>query len=153
MISPKDKDKITNLSYLERSAHTTINTLEHPDTTAPTTTADLDRDRPTVSGNPRNIGVVARDPRSHPVTMADNLVNDHNFEDKLLKLEADLKTRNTHSNHEDNSHKDQDPFSKEIMKAKVPKEFKAPDMTSYNDTSDPSHHISNFRSRMYLAVI
>ncbi|XP_052118947.1 uncharacterized protein LOC127748446 [Arachis duranensis] len=36
------------------------------------------------------------------------------------------------------------------MKAKVPKDFKAPDMTPYNGTSDPSHHLSNFRSRMYL---
>ncbi|XP_015958464.1 uncharacterized protein LOC107482470 [Arachis duranensis] len=36
------------------------------------------------------------------------------------------------------------------MKAKVPKNFKAPDMTPYDGTSDPSHHLSNFRSRMYL---
>ncbi|KAL4391101.1 hypothetical protein AHAS_Ahas03G0211400 [Arachis hypogaea] len=45
------------------------------------------------------------------------------LEDKLLKLEVDLK---------------------------VPKDFKAPDMTPYDGTSDPSHHLSNFRSRMYL---
>ncbi|XP_057747226.1 uncharacterized protein LOC130966437 [Arachis stenosperma] len=36
------------------------------------------------------------------------------------------------------------------MKAKVPKDFKAPNMTPYDGTSDPSHHLSNFRSRMYL---
>ncbi|XP_057747230.1 uncharacterized protein LOC130966442 [Arachis stenosperma] len=36
------------------------------------------------------------------------------------------------------------------MKVKVPKDFKAPDMTPYDGTSDPSHHLSNFRSRMYL---
>ncbi|XP_057747109.1 uncharacterized protein LOC130966340 [Arachis stenosperma] len=36
------------------------------------------------------------------------------------------------------------------MKAKVPKDFKCPGMTSYDGTSDPSHHLSNFRSRMYL---
>ncbi|XP_015959688.1 uncharacterized protein LOC107483585 [Arachis duranensis] len=36
------------------------------------------------------------------------------------------------------------------MKAKVPKDFKAPDMTPYDGMSDPSHHLSNFRSRMYL---
>ncbi|XP_057758206.1 uncharacterized protein LOC130977946 [Arachis stenosperma] len=36
------------------------------------------------------------------------------------------------------------------MKVKVPKDFKAPDMTLYDGTSDPSHHLSNFRSWMYL---
>ncbi|XP_016173111.1 uncharacterized protein LOC107615571 [Arachis ipaensis] len=36
------------------------------------------------------------------------------------------------------------------MKTKVPKDFKAPDMTPYDGTSDPSYHLSNFRSRMYL---
>ncbi|XP_015969929.1 uncharacterized protein LOC107493346 [Arachis duranensis] len=72
------------------------------------------------------------------------------LEDKLLKLEADLKTKTTRSNREDSLHKLQDPFTKEIMKAKVPKDFKAPDMTPYDGTSDPSHDLSNFRSRMYL---
>ncbi|XP_016206751.1 uncharacterized protein LOC107647147 [Arachis ipaensis] len=37
-----------------------------------------------------------------------------------------------------------------MMKAKVPKDFKTPDMTPYDGTSDLSHHLSNFRSRMYL---
>ncbi|KAL4321753.1 hypothetical protein AHAS_Ahas14G0142000 [Arachis hypogaea] len=72
------------------------------------------------------------------------------LKDKLLKLEADLKAKTTRSGHEDSPHKDQDPFTKEIMKAKVPKDFKAPNMTPYDGTSDPSHHLSNFRSRMYL---
>ncbi|XP_057746912.1 uncharacterized protein LOC130966160 [Arachis stenosperma] len=36
------------------------------------------------------------------------------------------------------------------MKVKVPKNFKAPDMTPYDGTSDPSHHLNNFRSQMYL---
>jgi len=36
------------------------------------------------------------------------------------------------------------------MKAKIPKNFKPPDMNLYDDTSDPSHHLSNSRSRMYL---
>ncbi|XP_015955106.1 uncharacterized protein LOC107479488 [Arachis duranensis] len=36
------------------------------------------------------------------------------------------------------------------MKAKVPKDFKAPDMTLYDGISHPSYHLSNFRSRMYL---
>ncbi|KAL4306728.1 hypothetical protein AHAS_Ahas16G0207300 [Arachis hypogaea] len=101
------KDKITNLSYLRRSLYTSINTLEHPgtphppvtkdkkcsqsnksdttasaatsqpDTSAPTSTEDLDRDQPPVSGNPRNIGAVAGEPRSHPITMADDHDNDH----------------------------------------------------------------------------
>ncbi|XP_015955262.1 uncharacterized protein LOC107479664 [Arachis duranensis] len=36
------------------------------------------------------------------------------------------------------------------MKAKVPKDFKAPDMDPYDEASNPSQHLSNFRSRMYL---
>ncbi|KAL4350477.1 hypothetical protein AHAS_Ahas10G0145900 [Arachis hypogaea] len=36
------------------------------------------------------------------------------------------------------------------MKTKIPKDFKLPDMTLYDGTTDPNHHLSNFRSRMYL---
>nr|XP_025692712.1 uncharacterized protein LOC112794967 [Arachis hypogaea] len=36
------------------------------------------------------------------------------------------------------------------MKAKVPEDFKAPDIDPYDGASDPSHHLSYFRSRMYL---
>ncbi|XP_057761099.1 uncharacterized protein LOC130981527 [Arachis stenosperma] len=36
------------------------------------------------------------------------------------------------------------------MKAKVLKDFKAPDITPYDGTSDPSHYLSNFKNRMYL---
>nr|XP_025607989.1 uncharacterized protein LOC112701452 [Arachis hypogaea] len=36
------------------------------------------------------------------------------------------------------------------MNAKVPKDFKALDMNPYDGTSNPSHHLSNFRSWMYL---
>ncbi|KAL4381920.1 hypothetical protein AHAS_Ahas04G0181700 [Arachis hypogaea] len=43
------------------------------------------------------------------------------LEDKLLKLEADLKVKANRSSHEDSFCKDQDPFTKEIMKAKGPK--------------------------------
>ncbi|KAL4373149.1 hypothetical protein AHAS_Ahas05G0052900 [Arachis hypogaea] len=43
------------------------------------------------------------------------------LEDKLLKLEADLKAKANRSSHEDSSCKDQDLFIKEIMKAKGPK--------------------------------
>ncbi|KAL4287882.1 hypothetical protein AHAS_Ahas19G0230600 [Arachis hypogaea] len=91
--------------------------------------ADLLQDRPSILGNPRNIGTVAGEPGNHPIIMANNLDNNHNS---------------------DNSHKDQDPFTKEILKAKVPEDFKSFDITLHNGTSDPSHHLSNFRSRMYL---
>ncbi|KAL4371650.1 hypothetical protein AHAS_Ahas06G0187000 [Arachis hypogaea] len=37
------------------------------------------------------------------------------------------------------------------MKAKVPRNFKLLDMDLYDRMSDPSHHLSNFRSIMYLA--
>ncbi|XP_057719797.1 uncharacterized protein LOC130934225 [Arachis stenosperma] len=36
------------------------------------------------------------------------------------------------------------------MRTKIPKDFKLPDMTLYDGTTDPNHHLSNFRSRMYL---
>ncbi|XP_057734546.1 uncharacterized protein LOC130949985 [Arachis stenosperma] len=37
------------------------------------------------------------------------------------------------------------------MRAKVPRNFKSPDMNLYDGTTDPKHHLSNFKSRMYLA--
>ncbi|XP_015941178.1 uncharacterized protein LOC107466687 [Arachis duranensis] len=36
------------------------------------------------------------------------------------------------------------------MRAKVPRNFKSPDMDLYDGTTDPKHHLSNFKSRMYL---
>ena len=57
--------------------------------TAPTSTEDLVRDRPPVSGNPRNIGAVAGEPGSHPITMADDHDNDH---------DSDLEDRTPHKN-------------------------------------------------------
>ncbi|KAL4359468.1 hypothetical protein AHAS_Ahas08G0080400 [Arachis hypogaea] len=48
-----------------------------PDTPATTSMEDLVRDRPPVSGNPRNIGAVAGEPGSHPITMADDHDNDY----------------------------------------------------------------------------
>ena len=72
------------------------------------------------------------------------------LEDKLIKLEADVKTKASRSTPEDNARKEQDPFTKEIMKTKIPKDFKLLDMTLYEGTTDPGHHLSNFRSRMYL---
>ncbi|KAL4330083.1 hypothetical protein AHAS_Ahas13G0364600 [Arachis hypogaea] len=182
---------------------TTAPATAHKSDTSPLTSIEgLIRDRPIVSGNPRNIGAVAEEPGSHPIIMAENLDNDHNsdlenrtphknvdvtpndtsqpnkdknspstgveyqrkaerdlrrevrrrreLEDKLLMLEADLKAKTTRSSHEDSPRKDQDPFTKEITKAKILKDFKHPDMTPYDGISDPSHHLSNFRSRMYL---
>ncbi|XP_016168272.1 uncharacterized protein LOC107610784 [Arachis ipaensis] len=37
------------------------------------------------------------------------------------------------------------------MWAKVPRNFKSPNMNLYDGTTDPRHHLSNFKSRMYLA--
>ncbi|KAL4306202.1 hypothetical protein AHAS_Ahas16G0154700 [Arachis hypogaea] len=37
------------------------------------------------------------------------------------------------------------------MWARVPRNFKSPDMSLYYGTTDPKHHLSNFKSRMYLA--
>ena len=64
-------------------------TIYQPDTSVPTSTEDLVRDRPTVSGNPRNIGAVAGEPGSHPDTMADGHDNDH---------DSDLENRTPHKN-------------------------------------------------------
>ncbi|XP_015956200.1 uncharacterized protein LOC107480559 [Arachis duranensis] len=37
------------------------------------------------------------------------------------------------------------------MRAKVSRNFKSPNMDLYDGTTDPKHHLSNFKSRMYLA--
>ncbi|XP_072062128.1 uncharacterized protein [Arachis hypogaea] len=37
------------------------------------------------------------------------------------------------------------------MRAKVPRNFKIPDMDLYDGTTDLKHHLSNFKSRTYLA--
>ncbi|KAL4345083.1 hypothetical protein AHAS_Ahas11G0242900 [Arachis hypogaea] len=49
--------------------------------------------------------------------------------------------------------REEDPFVEEIMRAKVSRHFKTPDIVLYDRTSDPRHHLSNFKSRMYLADI
>ncbi|KAL4299665.1 hypothetical protein AHAS_Ahas17G0123600 [Arachis hypogaea] len=36
------------------------------------------------------------------------------------------------------------------MMAKVPRNFKSPDMNLYDGTPDSRHHLSNFKSWMYL---
>ncbi|KAL4356645.1 hypothetical protein AHAS_Ahas09G0107400 [Arachis hypogaea] len=43
-----------------------------------------------------------------------------------------------------------DPFIKKIMRAKFPRNFKSSDMDLYDETIDPRHHLSNFKSQMYL---
>ncbi|XP_057747647.1 uncharacterized protein LOC130966842 [Arachis stenosperma] len=72
------------------------------------------------------------------------------LENKLLKLEADVKMKTSRSTPEDSTRKEQDPFTKEIMKTKILKDFKLPNMTLYDGTTDLGNHLSNFRSRMYL---
>ncbi|KAL4356809.1 hypothetical protein AHAS_Ahas09G0123800 [Arachis hypogaea] len=37
------------------------------------------------------------------------------------------------------------------MQVRIPKNFKTPDMDLYNKTTDPRHHLNNFKSWMYLA--
>ncbi|XP_072077934.1 uncharacterized protein [Arachis hypogaea] len=37
------------------------------------------------------------------------------------------------------------------MRAKVPRNFKSPDMDLYDGTIDPKHHLNNFKNQMYLA--
>ena len=73
------------------------------------------------------------------------------LERKLLKLESSLKGRNSRDEQEELPLGGEDPFSEDIMRAKVPKNFKSPDMDLYDGTTDPKHHLSNFKSRMYLA--
>ncbi|XLS98681.1 hypothetical protein HN51_041416, partial [Arachis hypogaea] len=50
------------------------------------------------------------------------------LEEKLQQLEADLKTKAPRTTPEEKSRKEQDPFTREIMKTKIPKDFKLPDM-------------------------
>ncbi|XP_016164188.1 uncharacterized protein LOC107606662 [Arachis ipaensis] len=44
-----------------------------------------------------------------------------------------------------------DPFSNDIMREKFPRNFKSPDIDLNDETTDPKYHLSNFKSRMYLA--
>ncbi|XP_015966297.1 uncharacterized protein LOC107490043 [Arachis duranensis] len=70
---------------------------------------------------------------------------------KNPKLESSLKSRNSHGDREESPLGGEDPFSEDIMRAKVPRNFQSPDMNLYDRTTDPKHHLSNFKSRMYLA--
>ncbi|KAL4329187.1 hypothetical protein AHAS_Ahas13G0275000 [Arachis hypogaea] len=72
------------------------------------------------------------------------------LEEKLLKLEADLRNQSNRTYWEENPLGGEDPFVEEIMRARVPRNFKTPDMDLYVGTTDPRHHVSNFKSRMYF---
>ncbi|XP_015944279.1 uncharacterized protein LOC107469410 [Arachis duranensis] len=73
------------------------------------------------------------------------------LEEKLLKLESSLRSRNSCGDREESPLEGEDPFSEDIMRAKVPRNFKSLDMNLYDGTTDPKHHLSNFKSWMYLA--
>ncbi|XP_015933205.1 uncharacterized protein LOC107459494 [Arachis duranensis] len=45
----------------------------------------------------------------------------------------------------------EDMFVEEIIRARVPRNFKIPDIDLFNGTTDPRYHLNNFKSRMYLA--
>ncbi|MED6206898.1 hypothetical protein PIB30_030899 [Stylosanthes scabra] len=75
-------------------------------------------------------------------------------EEKLRKMEAEMKRKEANEStphYSDLLFTTGDPFFKEIIQAEVPKNFKCPEMTLYDCSSDPRHHLSNFQSRMYLA--
>ncbi|XP_057756320.1 uncharacterized protein LOC130975565 [Arachis stenosperma] len=72
------------------------------------------------------------------------------LEEKLLKLESSLRSRNSRGNREESPLGGEDLFNEDIMRAKVPRNFKNPDMNLYDGTTNPKHHLSNFKSRMYL---
>ena len=84
-------------SQSHKSDTTAPAATHQPDTLSPTNTEDLVRDRPTVSGNPRNIGVVAGDRTSHPITMADDHDNDHtsDLEEIMPHKNADTTPKDT----------------------------------------------------------
>ncbi|XP_057723638.1 uncharacterized protein LOC130939561 [Arachis stenosperma] len=73
------------------------------------------------------------------------------LEEKLLKLESSLRSQNSRGDREESPLGGEDTFSEDIMRTKVPRNFKSPDMNLYDGTTDPKHHLSNFKSRMYLA--
>ncbi|MED6147685.1 hypothetical protein PIB30_046070 [Stylosanthes scabra] len=112
--------------------------------------------------SPRNIGAVAGDlsrgygasgkqpsPRKSRPPSRRNAEPPDGHNGRLDRLEQELAQQREEYQYFD-LHSG-DPFSEEIMKAKVPKNFKNPDMVLYDGTSDPCYHLSNFRSWMYLA--
>ncbi|KAL4371606.1 hypothetical protein AHAS_Ahas06G0182600 [Arachis hypogaea] len=92
---PVTKDQ--QRSQSNKSGTTAPAVSHQPDTLAPTSTEDLVRDRPPVLGNPRNIGAVAGEPGSHPITMADDHDNNHasDLEDRAPHKNADTTLKDT----------------------------------------------------------
>ncbi|MED6224141.1 hypothetical protein PIB30_080982 [Stylosanthes scabra] len=68
-------------------------------------------------------------------------------EEKLRKMEAELKKKEVNRATPHHS----DLLSGDIMQAEVLQNFKCPEMALYDGSTDPRHHLSNFRSHMYLA--
>nr|XP_025703172.1 uncharacterized protein LOC112803938 [Arachis hypogaea] len=75
------------------------------------------------------------------------------LEEKLSRLKSNLRNKNFHRDREDTPLRVEDPFIEDIMRANVPINFKSPDMDLYDGTTDLKHHLSNFKSRMYLADV
>ncbi|XP_015943634.1 uncharacterized protein LOC107468787 [Arachis duranensis] len=73
------------------------------------------------------------------------------LEEKLLKLEFNLRGKGSRTDREDTPLRGEDSFSEDIMKEKVSRNFKSPDMDLYDKTTNPKHHLSNFKSWTYLA--
>nr|XP_025670455.1 uncharacterized protein LOC112770286 [Arachis hypogaea] len=73
------------------------------------------------------------------------------LEEKLSKLESNLQSKDSRTAQEDTPLGGEDPFTEDILRAKVPRNFKSPGMNLYNGTIDPKHHLGNFKSWMYLA--
>ena len=93
-------------SQSNKSDTTAPAATSQPDTSSPTSTEDLIRDRPPVSGNPWNIGAVAGEPGSHPIVMEDNLNNDHNsgLEDRMPHKNTDATPKDTPQDKGDKQH-------------------------------------------------
>ncbi|KAL4337491.1 hypothetical protein AHAS_Ahas12G0115500 [Arachis hypogaea] len=66
-------------------------------------------------------------------------------------LESDFKGRKTRADREKTPLTGEDLFIEEIMPVKIPRNFKRPDMGFFYGTTDPRHHLSNFKSRTYMA--
>ncbi|XP_020992599.1 uncharacterized protein LOC110278702 [Arachis duranensis] len=73
------------------------------------------------------------------------------LEDKLSKLESNLQNKDSCTAREDSPLGGEDLFFEDIMWAKFLRNFKSPNMNLYDGTTDPKHHLSNFKSQMYLA--
>ncbi|QHO02120.1 Putative gag protein [Arachis hypogaea] len=68
--------------------------------------------------------------------------------ERQREVERDLRKE---AEWEENPLGEEDPFIEEIMRVRFPRNFKSPDMNLYDETTDLRHHLSNFKSRIYLA--